>query len=287
MRFGRPGFLLGALLAAALAGCSALPTPAERLERVDVLARSSGWERQELPAGRYRLVAYLPSGLTDVDTLHVFMEGDGFAWASGHRPSDDPTPLRAIGLELAMRHADGPAAYLARPCQFRGEAVGEECERRDWTGGRFSADIVAAVDVALDALKERVGARHIVLIGYSGGAAVAVLASARRDDVAALVTVAGNLDHVAWTQAHRVTGLRESLNPAEEWAAVRSIRQIHFAGLDDKVVPAAVIDAYAARFPLGERPVVRYLSGFDHECCWVGAWPDLWREVVGTFVSPR
>jgi hypothetical protein len=44
---------------------------------------------------------------------------------------------------------------------------------------------------------------------------VASLVAARRHDVVRLVTVAGNLDHLAWTTLHGVSPLTGSLNPAD------------------------------------------------------------------------
>jgi hypothetical protein len=64
--------------------------------------------------------------------------------------------------------------------------------------------VISASNQAVDALKQRYGAQEIVLVGYSGGGAVAALVAARRTDVVRLVTVAGNLDHLAWTHLHSV-----------------------------------------------------------------------------------
>lgn len=51
--------------------------------------------------------------------LNIYIEGDGHVWDRG-LPSDNPTPLRAIALEMALQQSAGAIAYLARPCQFIG-----------------------------------------------------------------------------------------------------------------------------------------------------------------------
>ncbi|GAB2181920.1 hypothetical protein DLREEDagrD3_21430 [Denitratisoma sp. agr-D3] len=51
----------------------------------------------------------------------------------------------------------------------------------------------------------QLGARRLTLVGYSGGAAA--LLAARCSDVVRLVTIAGNLDHRAWTRYHHITTL--------------------------------------------------------------------------------
>ena len=98
------------------------------------------------------------------------------------------------------QHADavaGPApnvAYLARPCQFMPMDRNPQCAVPYWTGKRYTPEVIASMNDAVDRLVARVPGQPVNLIGYSGGGAVAVLIAARRHDVATLRTVAGNLD---------------------------------------------------------------------------------------------
>ena len=86
---------------------------------------------------------------------------------------------------------------------------------RYWTTHRFAPEVIRASDLALDRLKTLFGAQRLVLVGYSGGAAVALLVAARRHDMGQIITVAGNLDHQAWTHYHHVQALSGSLNPVD------------------------------------------------------------------------
>ncbi len=263
-----------------LAACATLPSPTERKAVADQLAAARGWQAQPLPAGPFALVAYLPAHPAAADTLTIYLEGDGFAWVTPNLPSSDPTPRNPLALRLALAQPEGAAAYLGRPCQY-GDAEATGCAQRYWTTGRFAPEVIAATQRAIDQLKARFSARRLVLVGYSGGGAVAALVASERQDVSRLITVAGNLDHRAWTTLHRVQPLAGSLNPADRIAALGALPQYHYVGERDSNITPALIQAYADRFPAGQRPVVRSEGGFDHQCCWAEAWPRLWRQAAG------
>src|SRR3990167_391555 len=110
--------------------------------------------------------------------------------------------------------------------------------------------------------------------------ALALLLAARREDVARVITVAGNLDHAAWTDHHRVTPLHNSLNPATLRASLASVEQIHLVGEQDRVIPPTLVKAFVAGYPSTNPPEVKVLQGYGHHCCWVGNWPQLWQMIT-------
>lgn len=260
-------FLIGA--------CSTVPTPAARRQHADELAAAAGWSPLLIPAGKFTLAAYLSPAQTPGAALAIYIEGDGAAWLNRSTPSADPTPVRATGLELALRHPGGTAAYLARPCQFVASADRHGCQLAYWTEARFGSAVIESTNLAIDALKTRTGAQRVILVGYSGGGAVAALAASRRNDVDRLLTVAGNLDHVIWTKMHGVEPLSGSLNPADSWPQLVDIPQRHWVGDQDKVIDRKVALSFRARFPVGQQPEVVIVPGFDHQCCWAREWPQL------------
>lgn len=262
------------LVLLALAGCADL-SPQPRWLNAERLAAASGWKKVRLPADNFVLAGYMPESIKDSDTLTIYIEGDGMAWISESAPSDDPTPRKPVGLELALRHPRGAAVYLARPCQFVEGADAHGCTEVYWTNRRFAPEVVAATSQAIDELKQRFHARQLALVGYSGGGAVAALVAVRRKDVSLLVTVAGNLDHRAWTRQHHVSPLAGSLNPADEWEALLPVPQIHFAGGRDHIVGTEIAESYLAHFPAGRHPEMRVIADFDHACCWAERWPAL------------
>lgn len=265
-----------ALASCLLAACSSIPTPSERGRTASALAAAKGWKPTNLRAGIFTLVAYLPATAVPAETLTVYIEGDGLAWITNDTPSADPTPRDPIGLKLALAHPGDAAVYLARPCQYVDGNDSASCGPTYWTAKRFAPEVVAATSAALDALKSRYGARQIQLVGYSGGGAIAALVAAQRADVNLLVTVAGNLDTRAWTNHFRVTPLYGSLNPADFSGQLAKVKQMHWVGAVDQAVPPLVSMSYASRFSVKDRPIVQILNGYDHVCCWVQNWAQLW-----------
>ncbi len=267
---------LAYLFALFLLGCAIL-SPELRSQSAEKLTAAAGWQSIRLPTDSFVLAGFIPKDLHDSDLLTIYIEGDGLAWISRSQVSRDPTPIHPVGLQLALRHPHGAAAYLARPCQYVSGDDRRNCAVTWWTERRFAAEVVAATDQAVEQLKQRFHARNIELVGYSGGGAVAALVAARRKDVVRLVTVTGNLDHQAWTQQHRATPLTGSLNPADAWQALVDIAQVHFIGGSDTIVSRDVAQSYVARFPLNNRPQLRVIENFDHLCCWIEKWPELYR----------
>lgn len=262
----------------ALTACTTIPRVDTRQQAADIAARV-GWHALEIQADPFVLRAYVPARWPEGKTLTLYIEGDGQAWSSNDRPSQDPTPIRPMALELAVRHSPhSAAAYLARPCQYVQAAARRGCMQAYWTEKRFAPEVIEATRRAIDHLKQRAGAERVVLVGYSGGGAVAALVAAQRDDVARLVTIAGNLDHAAWTTLHRVTPLQGSLNPVDAWSRLQHIPQLHFIGANDRIMPASIAFSYREHFPAQAPVQLRVIADFDHHCCWVEHWPALLEE---------
>ena len=268
---------LAVLLLISLVGCvHTPPSIKDRRDNANQLAAAANWEKQVLATKLFALVAYTPMIRQKTRVLSIYIEGDGFAWINKSQVSPDPTPKRPIGLELALRDHTGVAAYLARPCQYVQDPNRRNCNKTYWTGGRFSSEVIAASLLAINQLKQQFDASQLQLIGYSGGGAVAALVAAQRNDVIRLITVAGNLDHKAWTREHRITPRFIALsNPADAWQSLKDIPQLHFVGGQDRIMGKNIAESYRSHFPNINKPVIRIISDFDHSCCWVQQWPKL------------
>ncbi|MBK1681995.1 alpha/beta hydrolase [Rhodoferax fermentans] len=257
-----------------LSACSSM-TPEVRRNRADALAFAKSWQPLRLSTHNFVLAAYVPAPIKASKVLTIYIEGDGLAWLNREQSSDDPTPLQPIALQLALQHVQGAAAYLARPCQYVSDLDRRGCDVSYWTDRRFAPPVIDASSQAIDELKRRYEADALVLVGYSGGGAVAALVAAGRHDVVRLVTVAGNLDHRFWTVLHRVTPLTGSLNPADAWNSLQGISQLHFVGSADVNITPEVVSAYLSRFPIAYRPEMQVVPNVDHSCCWVKQWTKL------------
>lgn len=245
-----------------------IPSVEMRSHHATALAKTVGWHAYILHADGFAFKTYGPKPIP-ATTLTIYIEGDGLAWLSTDTPSTNPTPINPIGLKLAIHDkTHHPVVYLARACQYISGKNWETCRMADWTNARFSPAIIHATQQAIDALKLRYRAKKIRLVGYSGGGAIATLVAANRTDVIRLITIAGPLDTDAWTRQKNLTPLRGSLNPADAWTSLTTVKQTHWVGGNDTVIPKEVAFAYANRFPSGKKPTIKVVPTYSHACCW-------------------
>ncbi len=208
------------------------------------------------------------------DVLTIYIEGDGHAWDRS-LPSVDPTPLDPIALRLALVHGNGEVAYLGRPCQYVGVGGNAKCVPKVWTDERFSKQTLQTMQGGVNYLKKVSGAQELVLVGYSGGGALALLLAAHRADVTKVITVAGNVDITAWLDFHHLPPMNTALNPADFIAQTQSVPQFHFVGAKDRVTPSGLTLSYAQKFPKSSPIQVIEIPEYGHTCCWVEAWGAL------------
>lgn len=241
----------------------------DRQNTADDIASAAGLTASVLPLSPFPIQSYARG---NSDSLTLYIEGDGFAWASRTRPSTNPTPINPLALRLAARDPAPAIAYLARPCQYVSSSA---CNRRYWGNARFSEEMIASMNEAVSIAKARAGASQIHLVGFSGGGAVVALLAARRSDVASLRTVAGYLDHVALNEAVGVSPLSSSLDPMQSVGSLRTIPQLHMSGADDTVIPPWVAEGFVAAQTDGTCAATLTLAGVQHNAGWVDAWPGL------------
>ncbi|MDB6060189.1 MAG: hypothetical protein JWM78_292 [Verrucomicrobiaceae bacterium] len=244
-----------ALFLLTLAACRSMPTPAERFERAKNTANERQWQANIIEGADFDVMTFAPP-YSQTSVLSIYIEGDGLAWIASDIPSTDPTPTHFLALQLALAQPNGVSAYLARPCQYVSNQNAHDCSKAIWTDERFSARVVHAMNNAVSVLKHRFNSKQIVLVGYSGGGAIAALVAAQRDDVSQLITVAGNLDTTTWASIHRFLPLSKSLNPIDFVAQLKMLPQIHLVGLKDDVVPPIVVESFVNAFD-PPRPEIR------------------------------
>lgn len=212
--------------------------------------------------------------------LIVYIEGDGHSWISRHKVSPDPTPHNPLALKLAALDPAPNVVYLARPCQYTSHNLDTACHPDVWTSHRFSEPVIAAMNEAVEKLKTSAQSSQIQLVGFSGGAAIAVLVAARRNDVVSLKTVAGDLDHEMMTLYHKTTPLTDALNPRHFAHKIAHISQHHYIGEEDKTVPASISEPFlqivAKTHPENAHKTI--LPNVSHHKGWEKLWPGLMRH---------
>ena len=197
--------------------------------------------------------------------LHVYLAGDGRPFLRRDQIAADPTVQRPLIWSLQKRDPQ-PSIYIGRPC-YHGR--NQACSPQWWTSHRYAPEIVHSM---VAATRRAAGDRPLVLIGHSGGGALAVRMAARMPQVVGVVTLAANLDVQAWTDWHRYTPL-EPRTVAFDLARVRpEVWQRHLVGGQDKVVPPRTVASVARRLPPES---VCLVPRYDHNCCWRRDWPAL------------
>lgn len=270
---------LSLLLLLALAACVDVTT---HRDDAPEMTRAAGWRWETIPAGAFDLAVAVAPRLSS-NVLTVYLEGDGFAYVRANQPALDPTPTDPVALRLALADPTGGAAWISRPCQY---AQARGCNASYWTSARYAPEIVDSVMIAIDTLKRRSGSSRLVLVGYSGGGAVAMLIAARRSDVAQVITVAANLDVGYWTERDGLAPLTGSLDPVQYAPQLGSLPQLHLTGAADRTVGTDVVRAFVSHLPRNNAAQVVELPDFNHTCCWARDWPALYsRFNIGKFAQ--
>lgn len=193
--------LIAVTLLAFLAGCA---SPAHNLHQ---LASSGRGSLVVMRGGAFQSGLGSPCGEQTAPGLHRRRRlclGDSL------ETQCRPNPAHTHHSPPGDRRAG--AGYLARPCQY---VSGPVCGPAVWTDGRFSPQVLDSMSKALDGLMRASGAVRVELVGYSGGAAIALLLAGSRHDVASVQTIAGNLSPRLWAQAKGHTGLAGALDPTD------------------------------------------------------------------------
>ncbi len=211
---------------------------------------------------------------------NLYIEGDGQSTYLNRNISEDPTPDNPVGLHLASRDNADNLVYISRPCMFRESPDVEKCSDKFWSTRRFSPEVLAAYNEAIDEIKTRYDISEFNLIGYDGGANIAAAVAASRTDIASLRTVAGNLnpDEVLAKTGQEIDA--DSLRAIQIAPKLAETPQHHFIGVGDEITPASVYHSY--RQAMGPSECVRYtvVQDADHQRGWVEKWPELLKSPI-------
>lgn len=191
------------------------------------------------------------------EPLRIYIEGDGHAFDGRGRPTLDPTPKGTFLREIVALDKAPNVVYLARPCQY---IKSTRCQISDWTTGRFNADAVASVQQVILTLMKKSKAPKVILIGYSGGAQMAMFfADKYPDKVQEVITIAGVLHHEDWTKWHGDL----PLNLSEPSPNLPSIPMRHYVGTKDEIVPVELSKQWVKDKSLREVKGASHAKGFE------------------------
>jgi len=257
-----------------LSDCSSIKSIDTRVNNGLLLIKNSNFELTTHSFDNFDFISAFKNH--DTKLLSVYVEGDGLAWMSRSNISSNPTPLNPVALKLAIidnERYDHSIVYIARPCQYISKYLNKKCHSKFWTSHRFSEEIIDKFNLVIDKLKVEAGAEKIQLIGFSGGAAIASILSAIRNDIHSLVTVAGNLDHVAINRFNKVSQLSNSLNAIDFSSKIKNIPQHHIIGAQDHLIPELVVDNFIDKQQGNcSKKIVAKVSGHGY------GWEKFWRN---------
>lgn len=256
------GYFGVAFLIPLLSGCAEHAQPLSNWIGEGKLSDVSGWRSEAVTVDNWQLEVVRRGSAA---ARRIYIEGDGHAYISRDTPSADPTPVEPIGLQLAMADGSEGVMYVARPCQW---VQGPECNDKTlWTEKRFTKEVV---DKYVSLVRTESAGQPVELVGFSGGAWIALQVAAQLNNVVKVRTVAGNL-MPEWVNAqHKVTAIEVEAYPN---GRLSEVPVVAYLGGEDKVVGRGVVDAYISKV----KPVriVRVtLEGVTHQDGWVKAWPS-------------
>ncbi len=236
--------------------------------KVEAEAIKAGFHTRKVATDSFNLFASIKINDETSDKIIFYIGGDGNAWKHKNKLSDDPTPRNPVSLNLALVDSAPNVVYLARPCQYLTESQLKYCDSRYWSSHRYAEEVIDAMNQAITEIKTLSNAKNIELIGYSGGGVVAMLITARRDDVQRVITIAANIDHESWSEWHGVSKLNGSLSPLNYLAKMESVSQLHFWGGKDKIVPYESQSTFVEHNKMNSLFNYKIIPDFTHDCCW-------------------
>lgn len=254
-------------------GCSnKIPKIEDRISNINTLIKENNLTKRVQKTQNFNLftIENIQASCKE-KTISIYIEGDGLSWITRSRVSNNPTPIDPFAFRLMLKDKTKCNIYIARPCQYTSSSI---CKRKYWASNRFDSLVISSFNQTLNNIKKSVNNKDFKLIGYSGGATIAAILSANRNDVTKLISVAGNLYPSYWTSYHKVSPL-SGLSPLMYLEKLEKIKQIHFIGSKDKIVPFEVFTAYYNKFKNKDNIEFKVLEGYTHHKKWQENWESL------------
>jgi hypothetical protein len=236
-----------------------------------------------------RTIAAGPFGLNAWERMHqrgttatVYIEGDSpssidmgdekvnFDKVFG----SDASVSNPLALQLAARDLSENLAYIGRPCQSVKMPAEKGCNPKYWGMDRFAPEVMNSYHAALDDIAARWDITKFHIVGFGGGANIAAVMAATRNDILSLRTVAGDLNP-AYGGAFNMPLSDNAVLATHYGAELATIPQHHFIGGSDEVITTAHYQSY--RQALGGSDCIHYsvIPEVGHMNGWVQIWPQL------------
>lgn len=227
-------------------------------------------------------------GLNSWERMHergvpatIYIEGDAALIDAADKNIDlslrpNPTPSNPVALHLASRDLSKNLGYISRPCQFVKSPQEKGCDSSYWNDRQYNAEVMASYEAALNDMAARYDLTGFHLVGYSGGANIAAVLAATRQDVLSLRTVAGNLSpaFVAEYHGHNMLS-KDSVLATSYGSKLATVPQHHFIGAADKQIPPGTYHSYRQAVGLSDCINYSVIQDANHTRGWIQMWPQL------------
>ena len=154
--------------------------------------------------------------------------------------------------------------YVARPCQWVNDKI---CSQKPqiYKEARFHPEIMKEMQELTEYLIRKHHAPSVTLIGYDGGAVIA-LNMASRVQTDKVITIAGITDILAYNTYHDLPEVDpdDIDNPADNLALLEQIPQVHYVGKDDNITPRRLVERFVARMKNPKSAVVKVVPSTGH-----------------------
>ena len=236
-------FLIFTLL---IVGCASAPAP-------------KGFTKQEFPAKTLKLTGYVKK-IKAGEKLRVYIDGNASTVGIFNKSTKLAHPVAA---ELAQKDPYPYILYLNRPCYFDDKTP--QCQPVVWEQGKYVPEVVDEIKSALDRLQNKYTLSELELVGYDGGAAIALLVATRIKSIPVSVyTFGGILDTKKYALLTDEELYSDSLKPVYESYLVARIPQVHFVGGKDKQTPLFLAKDFAKKIKQPVSLKIKSYPSADH-----------------------
>ncbi len=211
-----------------------------------------GFVQKRVETEHFTFAVWEKEGIQKGQSLSIYLEGDG-----------TPRPSKTVALSLAAADPRSNVIYVSRPCQVHDNKA---CANPQvWGEKRFHPEIIREMQELIVYLGRKHQAREVELIGYDGGAAVALLL-AEKVPLKRVVTVGGILDIDAYAAHHGEKPFpSDNLNPARNSNLIARVAQVHYVSHDDTVTPPRLAQRFVARLKNPRSAVVKTVPHVSHK----------------------
>ena len=210
-----------------------------------------GFEERQIQTEHFSLAVWSKNTIQRGQPFRLYIEGDG-----------NPNPRYQVAKYFASIDETPNVIYTARPCQWSEDKI---CTVKPniYKEDKFNPDVIQEMQELTEYLIRKYDAPSIELIGYDGGAVIA-LDLATKLPVSRVITIAGITDTSAYASYHGISIPADTTNPLDNLPALSMVPQIHYVGSDDDITPRRLVERFVSKMYNPKSAVVKVVPDTGH-----------------------